>query len=1045
MSSALRVFVARPVFTWVLMLAMVVAGLATLRGLPVERYPSVDVPIVTVTTIADGLSSGQVETDVTSPIEEALGTIGGLNRIDSTSQEGVSIVMAQFALEKPGAEAAQEARDKLARVSLPRSVGTPRAELFDANAAPILVIALTSSRSHTPVELSELAERRLKRDLASVDGVGSVRISGGSERALRVELSLERLESAGLTPTDVTRALQLENLDAPGGAVAIGEREQQLRLDAKARSPEQLGQVVIGSRDADPVKLADVAELRDASATPTSLAALSGRPTVLVSVSKRSGANTLEVLAEVRARLASVSEAGLPEGVELTVVRDEGVFVEASLNAVEEHLVLGSIFAALVILLFLRSGRATVIAALAIPTSVIGTFAVLGWLGISLNMLSLLGLTLAVGIVIDDAVVVIENVYRVLEEKQLDPVAATLEATREISLAVLATTLSLVAVFLPIGFMSGIVGRFLSSFGLTMSVSILLSLVVAFTLTPMLCARWLKAPKVLHAPAAAHGGGALERGYEVLLRAALRRPKIVALACLASLVAILPIGAALPKTFLPYEDEARFEIYLRMPPGTVVEQTALVAERAAALTRTNPEVARTVTAAGAPEDDPVRGSHEATIYVALDRRGVQREVVENLRARLAEALPAEVLVMVSPVSDFGAAGPDGAAVQFVLRGDDLGTLDVAASALLDDARKLQGTTDHGVTSAPPARDLAFVGTRERMKEHRVSHAELAETLGLVGRKGVVVGAVRAPREAEDATFPAVLSVRTPLGPPNETSRPIAARSEDGRRVYLPQLGSIRDSAAPPIIRRTNRQRQVTLFMNTVPGTSDDAVVGALEQSFRELKLPAGYRAEVIGNASEMEKAGSAFLTAILLSFVFMYLVIAAQFESWLHPITILASLPLTLPFALGSLLVGGQSLNLFSALGFLVLFGIVKKNSILQVDHVIALRARGMERTEAVILGNVQRLRPILMTTVAFVAGLLPLVVSSGPGSGTNRAIAVGLVGGQTLALLLTLLATPVMYVWLDDLREAWIKWRRRKSAGPPTSDRSQAAHPGAT
>jgi hydrophobic/amphiphilic exporter-1 (mainly G- bacteria), HAE1 family len=784
------------------------------------------------------------------------------------------------------------------------------------------------------------------------------------------------------------------------------------------------------------VRLSDVAELRDESATPTSLAALSGRSAVIVSVTKRSGANTLEVLEEVRARLASVSAGDLPDGVELTVVRDEGVFVAASLHAVEEHLVLGSIFAALVILLFLRNGRATVISALAIPTSVIGTFAVLGWLGISLNMLSLLGLTLAVGIVIDDAVVVIENVFRLLEEKRLDPVAATLEATREISLAVLATTLSLVAVFLPIGFMSGIVGRFLSSFGLTMSVSILLSLVVAFTLTPMLCARWLKAPKASHSVAGGGEGLAtdpprdaslLERGYELLLRQALRRPKLIALACVASLLAIVPIGAALPKTFLPYEDEARFEIYLRMPPGTLVEQTALVAERAAALTRTSPEVARTVTAAGAPEDDPVRGSHEATIYVALDRRGVQREVVEQTRARLAAALPPEVLVMVSPVSDFGAAGPDGAAVQFVLRGDDLGTLDAAASTLLDEARQLEGTTDHGVTSARPARELTFVGTRERMKEHRVSHAELAETLGLVGRRGVVVGAVRAPREAEDATFPAVLSVRTPLGPPTETSRPISARSEDGRRVYLPQLGSIRDAEAPPIIRRTNRQRQVTLFMNTVPGTSDDAVVGALEQSFRELDLPPGYRAEVIGNASEMEKAQDAFLTAILLSFVFMYLVIAAQFESWLHPITILASLPLTLPFALASLLVGGQSLNLFSALGFLVLFGIVKKNSILQIDHILALRAQGMTRMEAVVLGNVQRLRPILMTTVAFVAGLLPLVVSNGPGSGTNRAIAVGLVGGQTLALLLTLLATPVLYVWLDDAREAWTRWRRRQ------------------
>ncbi|MBS2020152.1 MAG: efflux RND transporter permease subunit [Deltaproteobacteria bacterium] len=1043
MGGVLAVFVRRPVFTWVLVLSILVTGIASLRGLPLARYPNVDIPAVTITTVAQGLSARQIETEVTARVEAALGSISGLERVDSVSQEGLSSVVAQFVLSKEGSVAAQDVRERLARLAaeLPPTARSPQVELFDANAAPVMLVALTAG-GRTETELAEIADGVVRRELTKVSGVGDVRLSGARRRAFTIELDPTRLSALDVTAVEVQSALAREDLDAPGGEVANGPRALAVRVAARARSPAELADVVVARRGTMAVRLRDLGRIGSGPEAPTSFAYVSGEQAVVLAVVKQSGANTLAVLTDVRERLEELRASRLPAGVGIRIVRDEGVFVKASLDAVEEHLVLGALFAALTVFVFLRNLRATLISALAIPASIVGTFAAVRALGLSLNMLSLLGLTLAVGIVIDDAVVVLENVVRVMRVKRLPPAEAAVAATREIALAVLATTLSLVAVFLPIGFMGGIVGRFLASFGLTMAVSILLSMVIAFTLTPMLCGRWLRSPP----PRAAaghdrdHEDGWLERVYGRVVAFVLRKRWVVGVAMAAALGAIVPVGIALPKTFLPVEDEARFELYVKLPTGAVAPETARVAEALARDLRAFPEVADTVVLAGAPRGDASgRGANEATVYVSLRRYGVQAKTMDRVRREVVPRAPPGSLVLVNVVSDFAGAGPEATSVQFLLRGSDLRVLEDRAGKLLEAARRIPGTTDHGITLSPGAPELVVALDRARASELGVSQADVADALRFLGRAGIELGTMRDPLDAFETSYPVRISVAGGLDAPANRARALTLRGAGGRAVTLAELGAVEPSVGPSSIRRTNRERQVTLFMNTSEGTSDQAVVDALVQASKTLALPPGTTTDVVGNAKEMEKASEAFQVAIVLSFVFMYLVLAAQFESWIHPITILVSLPLTVPFALLSLLVFGQSLNLFSALGFLVLFGIVKKNAILQVDHTLALRRAGMARDEAVIRANQDRLRPILMTTVAFVAGLAPLVIATGAGAGTNRAIGVGVMGGQALALFLTLVATPVVYTWLDDLRAAVA---RRTSALRASAAAPSAAPP---
>ncbi|MCC7539202.1 MAG: efflux RND transporter permease subunit [Deltaproteobacteria bacterium] len=1093
-----RVCVRRPVFTWVLVLALVVVGGVSITGLGVDRFPDVDFPMVVVTTVLPGASPEQVEREVSDRLEEQLNSISGLEELRSSSFEGLSVVMARFDLGKDTAEAAQEVRDRVNRAipQLPPDIEQPRVERMDPDAAPVMLVALESTRSAR--ETTEFASRKVRRRLESLDGVGGVTVLGGRERRIDVHVDPVRLERYGLTVSDVQRALGTQNVDVPGGQVNEGRRTVGLRVRGRAPDVASLAEIAVARRAGNVIRVRDVGEVVDAEADASSSASLNGQDVVILAIRKQSGTNTVAVIDALRERVDEL-QAELPGAYRLRIVRDESEFIRNAIHAVVEHLVLGGLLAALVVLVFLWNGRATVISALAIPTSIIATFGLIQAMGLTLNTITLLALTLAVGIVIDDAIVVLENIFRFIEEKRLPTRQAAVEATKEIGLAVLATTLSLIAVFLPVAFMGGIVGRFMASFGYTMSFAIAVSLLVSFTLTPMLAARWLRGPKAprrnalddakgaggshdvqpphvhddplehvdpapgpraeeraeylewmrgTRTPPALGGAhhasrgiyGLIERAYGKMLAFSMRHRWIVAVAIVASLAGVVPLGAAVQKNFLPLDDESRFEITVRAPEGTSLGETRILAERIARATRGLPGVGYTVSTVGsAPGDSSGRGPNQASIFVALvppDQRQLdQQQLVAKVRTDVLPRFERYGLrTIVSPVNVFGGGGADSATIQYVLRGPELDRLSDYSQRLLAKVRTIPGVVDADTTLVVGKPEYVVTVDRARAADLDVSVADVANALRmLVG--GARVGTYEERGEQYEIQLRATEAARLD---PETIARVTVPAGMTGRSVRLGDVVSIRESTGPSSIQRMARERQVTIYANVLPGTSEAAVIAKFHEARESLRMAPGYQADLVGRSKELGNAAKSFALAFFLSFAFMYLVLAAQFESWIHPVTILVSLPLTVPFALLSLVVLGQSLNIFSTLGILVLFGVVKKNSILQVDHIRALRRKGLSRADAVMVGNRDRLRPILMTTIAFVAGMVPLVLSSGAGAGTNRAMGSVIIGGQTLSLLLTLIATPVVYSWFDDLSHSRavrlakriVSWPFRRLAG---------------
>ena len=1038
MQALARLCVRRPVFASVLILSLVVVGVVGYTRLGVDRYPKVDFPTVAIITRLDGAAPEEVETEITDKIEESVNTIAGIDDLQSTSAEGISQVFVTFHLEKNVDVAAQEVRDKVNRVlaELPKGIDAPIVEKLDPDATPVLAVALVSKR---PIrEATEFADKVLRRQIESTNGVGQVSILGGRSRRINVRLDPSRLKGYGLTAIDVQNALQRENVQVPGGALKSGAAEATVRVHGRVARPGEFEAIVVREKDGLPVRIGDVASVEDGEQEAETVAERDGTATLVLNIRKQSGSNTVEVIDAVKERLKDIRRQ-LPQGYSLEVVRDQSQFIIAALDTVKEHLLLGAFFATLVVLLFLGNWRSTLIAAIAIPTSIVSTYALMYAMGFSLNVLTLLALTLAVGIVIDDAIVVLENIFRFIEEKGRPPFEAAIEATQEIGLAVLATTLSLVAVFLPVAFMGGIVGRFMNSFGLTMAFAILVSLLVSFTLTPMLSARMLQryAPKdggAGHDTAAASREKGfyrfVDRGYLFLLRKAMAHRWVVVGIAVAALLATVPLFKAVPKAFLPFDDESQFEVTLRAPEGTTLEATNLLARRIAADVKKLPGVRYTLLTIG---DDDKRTPNAATIYVKLvgvhGRKESQTAVMDRVRREvLTKYADLNLRPAVQYVNAFS-GGQKAAEIQFVINGPDFAELNRISGKLQGTLRRIPGMVDVDSSFIYGKPELGVSVDRAKASDLGVGVADVAGTLRiLVG--GQKVTTYEEGGEQYDVYLRARPEDRDEAG----ALRRFTVPSTRLGSVGLEDVTAFRTATGPSEINRLNRQRQVTIYANMIPGYSSQKAIDSLVAEAKAMKLPAAYTTRFVGRSKEQGRAAQNFLLAFGLSLVFMYLILAAQFESWLHPVTILLSLPLTVPFALLSILVFGQSVNIFTSLGILVLFGVVKKNSILQVEFANQLRARGMPRDEAVVEASRERLRPILMTTLAFVAGMLPLIFSSGDGAGTNRAIGSVIAGGQTLALLLTLIATPVAYSLFDDAAVALARLRGRLSGRKPES-----------
>ncbi|MDB6155860.1 MAG: transporter [Chthoniobacteraceae bacterium] len=1019
--------VKRPVFATVLVLIFVVVGVLGYTRLPVDLFPKVDFPTVVITTSMPGASPQEIETEISNKIEEAVNTVSGIDELHSTSSEGISQVIIAFLLEKDGSVGAQEVRDRINRIlnDLPEEADAPRVERLDADAAPVLNVALIAER---PVrEITEYADKVLRRQLESSAGVGQVTLLGGRKRQINVWLDPVRLRAFKLTALDVEQALRRQNVQIPAGTVQGEARETGLRVEGRVLSVEALTRLLVREHEGGLVRLGDVARVEDGEEDAQSSARRNGVPTVVLSIRKQSGENTIAVVDALKERLDTLG-ARLPAGYKIEVVRDNSLVIRTSVAAVKEHLMLGSILAALVVLFFLGNGRATIISALAIPTSIIASFGFMWIANVTLNMISLVALALAVGIVIDDAIIVVENIFRHLEEKKKSPFDAAIDGTREIGLAVMATTLSLLAVFVPVAFLSGMVGRFMSSFGLTMSFAIAVSLLVSFTLAPMLSARvlritrpnWLERGMARLVNVFYHP---LEHGYLAMLRFSMRHRWLVVLACFGALFSVGFLMKHVQKSLLPATEEAQFQVSLRTPEGSSLAVTDLAAERVARDIRRMPGVEYTLLTIG---DSDQRTPNLASIYVRLvdpARRAQSQEAVMDLvRTQIVPKYPPEYRMTVMLVPAF-ATGQSSANVQYIIAGPDLAKLTAAAEAALIEARKIPGIRDVDSTFISGKPELTAVVDRSKAGQMGVNIADLSSTLRLlVG--GADVSSFSENGEQYDIHLRADQRHRDR----EEALGLLTVPSEKAGPVPLSSLVRFEHRNGPAQINRANRSREITITANNAPGVGESEILAAIDAVVKKQNLPADYLTGAVGRSKEMNRTASAFITAMLMSAVFMYLVLAAQFESWIHPFTILLALPLTLPFALLSLLIFGESLNIFSMLGVLVLFGMVKKNGILQIDHTNQLRAHGLPRLDAILQANKDRLRPILMTTVAFVAGMIPMIFAKGIGASMNTTIAGVIIGGQTLSLLLTLLATPVFYSLFDDLVE-WRRGRARKRA----------------
>jgi len=1019
--------VRRPVFATVIILSLVVVGLFAYAQLGVDRFPKVDIPTITISTRLVGAAPEEIETDITDKLEEAINTISGIDQLQSTSSEGQSLVIVSFELEKNLDVAAQEVRDKVNGVlgQLPKDADPPIIQKVDPDAVPVLAIALSGP---APIrDITEYADKTLRRRLESIGGVGQVLIVGGRPRQINVVVDTGKMSSLGITSAQVMGALASQNVQIPGGKVEQGLRDLSLRTYGRVATPQEFASVPLMSRNGYSVKIGDIAHIEDSTAEPQSIATVDGKPAVVMSIRKQSGTNTIEVINRLKEQVGEIRK-DLPRGWKMETSRDQSEFIVAAVDAVKEHLILGSIFAALIVLLFLRNFRSTLIAAIAIPSSIIATFAAMNYMHFTLNVITLLALTLAVGIVIDDAVVVLENIFRYMEEKKMTPRQAAVLGTKEVGLAVLATSLSLIAVFLPVAFMGGIVGRFMNSFGVTMAFAIAVSLLVSFTLTPMMSSRWLRADHGKEGEPekelARNKGfyGVVERTYMSMLDWSMEHRWAIVILMVVTFFATVPLIKAVNKNFLPTDDESQFQVQARTPEGSSLQTTQTIMESIATRVRQLPGVRTTVMTIA---DDPQVTQNLGTIYVGLvpvkDRKIDQFALMAKVRKEiLPQYARLGLRTNVSPVNAFG--GGVNAEIMFYIGGPDLNQLEKYSDVLLAKLKSMPGVVDPDTNLIVGKPELGVRIDRAKAADLGVGVQDIASTLN------VLVGGLKATDFYEHGEQYEV-HVRAEHEYRKDPQGIVQAEvpSSKSGTVQLRDVVQVNPGSGPSSINRIARRRQVMLTANMAPGSSSQTVIDGLTKAAADLKMPTTYSYGFTGRSREQGKAFKSFGLAFILSIIFMYLILAAQFESWVHPITILLALPLTVPFALVSILVLNQSLNIFSMLGILVLFGIVKKNGILQIDHMNGLRAAGRTRAEAIREANRDRLRPILMTTLAFVAGMIPLVVSSGTGAGTNRAIGSVIMGGQLLALLLTLLATPVTYSLFDDLQELF--GRRRGGA----------------
>jgi hydrophobic/amphiphilic exporter-1 (mainly G- bacteria), HAE1 family len=1005
----IKVFITRPVFTSMLVAVLVVFGLYSFPRMGVDQFPEVEFPVVTVTTVLPGADPETIERNVSERLEEALNTLAGIETLRSINVENVSQVVIQFKLDVPVDVAAQDVRDRVQATlsQLPREIETPVVEKFDIGAAPIASLAI---RGNLPIDrLTQIADDVLKPKLQQVPGVGSVELFGDRKREISIVVDPARLRAFGLVATDVAQALAAQNIDIPGGRTAEAGRERSVKLVAEVTSVEEMRNLVVASPRGVPIRLRDVADVVDGPAEARSAARLKNETAISMTVKKQSGANTVRVAETLKEALGEIN-AQLPDGVKVTMVSDGSKFIRNSIGAVQEDLLLGALLAVVIVLVFLRNLRSTFIAALALPTSIIGTIAAMQWLGFTFNIVTMLALTLSIGLLIDDAIVVIENIVRRIEHGESPKDAAYL-GTKQIALAVFAVTMAIVAVFVPVAFMEGIIGRFFYQFGITVAVAVIISYFVSMTLTPTLSARLLKHEE---------NPGRISRGIERVLRwvertyarilgGLLRFRALTMVGAVLTLVATFVLAGQLKFTFMPAQDMGQARVAVEMPIGSDVEQTRRVVQNIAAQIERIPGVHDTLASAGGGAQEAV---HKGEVYVNLvpisGRTYSQQEFKEYVRKHV--RVGKGVLLSVQDIQGVSGGGSRPQAVQFNLRSTDWNELLAAVEKTRKKMLENKGFVDVDTTYRAGKPQLDVRLDRERAAALGIPAAAVGQVLrSLLG--GDKIGEYREKGETYDVKLklPAsVLADPTALGA-------LQVRSAAGQLVEVRAVADIVPSEGPSQIERQAQMRQVTLLADLNDYSLGEAMT--FMNDFAERELPKTVQHDFEGQGKELGRAALAFLLALVLGIVLVYIVLAMQFESLLHPFTIMTALPFAMIGAIGGLLIANQFLSMFAMIGIIMLMGLVTKNGILLVEFTNQLREEGKPTREALIEAGQVRLRPILMTTIAMIAGMIPVALAKGDGAETRVPMAVAIIGGLVTSTVLTLGVVPVIYSLLEGLR----------------------------
>ncbi len=1018
----------RPVVATVMMLALVTLGVFSARRLPIDMMPDVEIPVLSIITEYPGASPEAVEREVSRKIEEAVNPISGVKHVTSISREGLSSVIVEFNLEVKINDVSQEARAKInsIRRDLPDGMKDPVIQKFDFNAMPIISVAVRS-QNLPPRELTTLADRRVKRRLESIPGVAKAKLVGALKREIAVQLDPARLAALNMGVDEVVAGLASENVNTPLGRLTAGVTETPLRISGKPRDPADYRQMVISRRAGQPITLGDVATVEDSVEEQRTLALINGEPAVALDITKQTGANTVQVVDAVRKAVTQLQQE-MPGGTEIQIIRDTSAFIRESVADVYNTLLLGGFLTIVIVFCFLNSWRSTVITGLTLPISVISSFIVMYFLNMTINVLTLMALSLAIGLLIDDAIVVRENIVRHLERGQ-DHFEAARDGTAEIGLAVLATSMSIIAVFVPVAFMKGVVGRFFYQFGLTVAFAVLVSLFVSFTLDPMLSSRWYdpdierKGRRNVVQRALDGFNNWFERmaeGYKRVIGWALDHRTIVVAAALAAFVGGLGAFFVLQTEFMTPMDEGEFALKFRSAPGSSIAETRGRLQQVLKGLSEFKEVRYTYASIGAGDSDTVR---DAMVFVKLVPR---RERTVNIKGFIHEArirlerVPGVTLNFLEDPNSF--QKPLAVAVQ----GDDITTLKRYAAQLKEEMYTIPGIVDVEASMEQDVPEYRLVVDRARAASTGLGSGTVADTVALL------VGG-QAVSTYEDEEGEAVdVRVRLPEALRGDVSqisdlRVTVPGVQGPTLVPLADLVRFTRGTSPAEISRRDLSRQVTVDANL-----DHLPLGTAGQlalrSGEKLHMQPGYRLVEGGNVEMMIESFGYMGEALLLAVVFVYLILAAQFESFVDPLSIMLSLPLSIVGMAGTLALTGDTINIMSLIGLIMLMGLVTKNAILLVDYTKVLRARGMDRRTALITAGRTRLRPILMTTSAMIFGMLPLFFALGQGAELRAPMARAVVGGLITSTMLTLIVVPVVYAILDDL-SAWIlRGGRRKS-----------------